>query len=213
MEQSNYYSYPAISNSMLSAYENTIFPKPFFGNKNKAYELGRLVHQLILEPDKPIWGELEHLTIEDAELAQEMKDSAMNSNLVKWLRQWSRKEEEYYWTDETTQAPLKAKLDMVLKKNQLVVDIKTTSAGSKNAFIKTIFDYGYDRQMAFYADATQSKKATIIGIQKVAPFKVFEVEMTKESLEQGRKKYRALLNNAIKTGYFNEIINHQTHAN
>jgi hypothetical protein len=76
-----------------------------------------------------------------------------------------------------------------------LVDFKTTSARDYAGFCATIEQYDYDRQAAFYADVLGATRFTIIGVQKKAPFAVWQVELfdIPGLFEQGRKKYSTLL--------------------
>lgn len=76
-----------------------------------------------------------------------------------------------------------------------LVDFKTTSARDYAQFCGTIEQYDYDRQAAFYADVLGATRFTIIGVQKKAPFAVWQLELFDISglREQGRKKYERLM--------------------
>ena len=62
-------------------------------------------------------------------------------------------------------------------------------------FIATFVQYDYDRQAALYLDVLGATRFLIIGAQKKAPQAVWRVELTATAslIEQGRKKYAALL--------------------
>ncbi|MFD1469395.1 PD-(D/E)XK nuclease-like domain-containing protein [Hymenobacter caeli] len=76
-----------------------------------------------------------------------------------------------------------------------LVDFKTTSARDYAQFCGTVEQYDYDRQAALYADVLGATRFTIIGVQKRAPFEVWQVELFNLPglLAQGRKKYTRLL--------------------
>ena len=75
------------------------------------------------------------------------------------------------------------------------VDFKTTSARDYAGFCATIEQYDSDRQAALYADVLGATRFTIIGVQKKAPFAVWQVELfdIPGLFEQSRKKYSTLL--------------------
>ena len=74
-----------------------------------------------------------------------------------------------------------------------LIDFKTTSAPDYARFLTTLEQYDYDRQAAFYSDMLNADRFLIIGVQKKAPHGVWVVEATPSFIEQGRKKYTALL--------------------
>ena len=76
-----------------------------------------------------------------------------------------------------------------------LIDFKTSSAPDLAHFLATIEQYDYDRQAALYLDVLGATRFLIIGVQKKAPYQVWRVELTAMPglIEQGRKKYAALL--------------------
>jgi len=76
-----------------------------------------------------------------------------------------------------------------------LIDFKTSSAPDLTHFLATIEKYDYDRQAALYLDVLGATRFLIIGVQKKAPYQVWRVELTALPglIEQGRKKYTALL--------------------
>ena len=76
-----------------------------------------------------------------------------------------------------------------------LVDFKTTSCPDFAHFLATTQHYDYDRQAALYLDALGASRFLIIGVQKKAPHEVWVFDATAATgfIEQGRKKYAALL--------------------
>ncbi|MCC3154576.1 PD-(D/E)XK nuclease-like domain-containing protein [Hymenobacter sp. BT770] len=76
-----------------------------------------------------------------------------------------------------------------------LIDFKTTSAPDYAHFLATTEQYDYDRQAALYTDVLGATRFLIIGVQKKAPHEVwlFEATAAPGFIEQGRKKYTALL--------------------
>ena len=72
---------------------------------------------------------------------------------------------------------------------------EATSSPDLAHFIATFVQYDYDRQAALYLDVLGATRFLIIGVQKKAPQAVWRVELTATAslIEQGRKKYAALL--------------------
>lgn len=102
-------------------------------------------------------------------------------------------------THKATGVPVKIRPDLLHVSPRIgkvgLVDFKTTSDRDNAGFCATIEQYDYDRQAAFYADVLGATRFTIIGVQKKAPFVVWQVELfdIPGLLEQGRKKYGTML--------------------
>lgn len=92
---------------------------------------------------------------------------------------------------------VKVRPDLVVRsragRRLTLIDFKTTSAPDYARFLRTLDQYDYDRQAAFYSDILQADRFLLIGVQKKVPHGVWVVEATPSFIEQGRKKYTALL--------------------
>ena len=76
-----------------------------------------------------------------------------------------------------------------------LIDFKTTSCQDLPHFLASVEQYDYDRQAALYLDALSADRFLIVGVQKKAPHAVWVFDATTAPgfIEQGRKKYTALL--------------------
>ena len=76
-----------------------------------------------------------------------------------------------------------------------LIDFKTTSCPDLPHFLASAEQYDYDRQAALYLDALQATRFLIIGVQKRNPHQiwVFDATTAPGFIEQGRRKYTALL--------------------
>ncbi|CAD7288266.1 PD-(D/E)XK nuclease-like domain-containing protein [Campylobacter suis] len=80
----------------------------------------------------------------------------------------------------------------------LIVDLKTTSDASPSGFAKSVANFNYHIQAAFYTDVLASlgkevNKFMFIAVETKAPFMVGFYELDEVALEQGRKRYLELL--------------------
>lgn len=193
-----YRNLPRISNSDLSEFEAWLFGRTRF-IPERAFAIGSLFHQVLLEGRTlPATG----VSREEIALIRQLVHCTRSHAFCRWALQFSRKEQIYLWNEPENGQPCKAQIDCIWK-GQTIVDFKTTSAPTYAAFLKAASRYKYDRQAAFYLDATGAKRFIFIGIQKVAPFEVFFFDATDASnfVETGRRKYQALLRQLYKTGY------------
>ncbi len=105
-------------------------------------------------------------------------------------------ESEYFWGPNKE---YKSKIDRYQKTGTKVnlIDLKTTSK-SVEMFRDSFEYYHYDRQMAFYVDALEDNfmlvdKVYIIAVETTGYYQVRVFEISKNLIEEGRKKYKDLL--------------------
>jgi hypothetical protein len=90
--------------------------------------------------------------------------------------------------------PFKAKADMVIK-GYAVPDIKSTVCATYEAFVESIAEYGYDRQMYIYMELFKCSYGCLIATTKSMNPKVFVVPVEKGSFiyESGKQKTEYLI--------------------
>jgi len=192
----SYRAIEAYSNSRLSQIKNQLIgiqrPSPL-----KAFSMGSILHQIILEPELAEAEDYVFLTPAPRRHLQAAKKSAFRNRLLKRVlgNEATEIEQIFTWTDAKTELPCKAKVDIAYEdpRGLHVIDLKSTGAGNKAAFMADCERYEYGRQAAFYLDGTGAKTVVIYGIQKRAPYRVFRKRYTKRELENGRKMYGFIL--------------------
>lgn len=223
-----YRSIARVSNSDLTRFKEEhlgygVGSAPRF-NLDKAKVFGRTFHQHLLEPET-IGTVLQQLLPDLASGSLAMptdpntldpKQTQQLDTLTKVIRQdafcrrylrLSERERTVLSTDPTTGIACKARLDMVytspMRRNALVIDVKTTSARTQAQFLESCYTYDYDRQAAFYVDSlrnadsrewasTRQFRFVFIGVMKQRPHRLFAVDATSipNFIDYGRKKYR-----------------------
>lgn len=93
--------------------------------------------------------------------------------------------------------PVKCKCDY-LRENVAVIDLKTTDDASEKGFMKSVLNYGYHQQAAFYLDVMQAVGQPVgrfifVVVEKTAPFLVAIHELSDEFIEIGRELNRQAL--------------------
>jgi len=94
---------------------------------------------------------------------------------------------------------VRGRADAILVDNKEVIDLKTTIAAWPGSFMKSIVNYGYHIQAAFYLDlfteasGVSFDKWTWIAVEKHAPYKHMTYTASKELLDVGRSEYQACL--------------------
>lgn len=111
-------------------------------------------------------------------------------------------EQSYFWIDEDTGITCRIRCDMLVvdEHGQIVaiVDLKTTTDASKEEFKRSICNFGYDVQSAFYTDAVKRAIGRevpfyFLTVESAAPHGVALYRMGERSIEIGRSKYRMAL--------------------
>ena len=190
----------AYSNSRLSQIKNQLIgiqrPRPL-----KAFSIGSILHQIILEPELAEVEDYVFLTPAPIRHLLAAKKSAIRNRLLKRVlkNEETEVEQVFTWTDKKTKLSCKAKVDIVYqdKRGLHVIDLKSTATSDRGAFLASCEKYEYERQAAFYLDGTGAETVTIYGIQKRAPYRVFRKRYTKLELERGRMMYGVILGRVI----------------
>jgi len=99
----------------------------------------------------------------------------------------------------------KAKVDLLIDHGDeiMIVDLKTTQDASETAFTKSVFNYDYDLQAAWYKESLlgipgnehKNIRFAFLAVEKNPPFSVCFYEATDEVLQNGRAKCSKALAN------------------
>lgn len=92
----------------------------------------------------------------------------------------------------------KCKVDMFIEGDNSIVEVKTTSADSPEAFMHSFFKYNYDIQVAMYHDIVLNAIGSVgeyyvIGVQKKAPYQIYKFTVGDNVFDLGRSRYKQLL--------------------
>ena len=100
--------------------------------------------------------------------------------------------------DRETGLKCKARLDGLSKEFDAIIDLKSCAVAERSVFEKSIFNFGYHRQGAFYRHACSMlglavRNHILIAVEKTAPYAVAVYRLTDDALNQGAKECRELL--------------------
>ena len=90
----------------------------------------------------------------------------------------------------------KALFDGLNLADDLLVDLKTTKSADPNQFNRSVVNFGYHIQAAYYSDAYEkvtgrpAKAFIFVAVEKEPPYSIGVYELTPEFLEAGRATYR-----------------------
>jgi len=192
----HYRAINAYSNSRLTEIKNQLIgiqqPKPL-----KAFSMGSILHQLILEPKLAEVEDYVFLTPAPRRHLLAARKAAFRNRVLKRVlsNEATQVEQVFTWTDAKTQLPCKAKVDIAYRDHRglHVIDLKSTATSDRTSFLASCEKYEYERQAAFYLDGTGAETVTIYGVQKQPPYRVFREWYTKRGLERGRRMYGFIL--------------------
>jgi hypothetical protein len=97
---------------------------------------------------------------------------------------------------ELQQTKVKARLDCLI--DGIIVDVKTTEDASPEAFSRTIYNYEYHQQAAFYLDAANACGLEVgqfifIAVEKKPPYAIGIYQLDADAITEGRALYRKAL--------------------
>lgn len=104
-------------------------------------------------------------------------------------------EKSVYWRDSTTGVLCRCRPDW-WRDDNVIVDLKTTEDASPEGFAKSIANWRYDVQAAYYLDGIQQatrkrpKAFVFIAVEKKPPYGVGVYVLDSDSLELGRAQYQ-----------------------
>lgn len=225
MSDKDYFAVDALSNSGFRLLKESVLHfenQELFKLEGASLTLGSAVHKLVLEPE----SFNDDYVIEDFEGAQLNKNSnAYKEAKKKWLDSVGDREvlsvdlfeqvkkmarnvkaiaggllqgglAERAFFSKFDGVPVKCKADYFIESLGVVIDLKTTK--SIKDFKKSILEYGYGTQSAFYLDVISSlgykaERFVFVLVETTAPYMVSVQEMSYESIEEGRTIYSEYL--------------------
>lgn len=107
-------------------------------------------------------------------------------------------EQSVVWRDEATGVECKARIDQPAPQRGTLVDLKTTRDASPEGFGRSLWNYGYFRQAAFYRAAMAAhgkdfERFTFVCVEKGAPYAVGVYTVEEEVLHAGAMQITDLL--------------------
>ena len=195
LTQAQHRALPHVSNTDLSTLKNELLGQPRQLNP-VALAYGSHFHTAVLEP--PHYQRTDERGINWADL-ETLARQVRRQRYCRDLLYRGQAEQSYTAIHTATGVGVKLRPDLLVcsraGRQLTLIDFKTTSSPDLAHFLTTIEKYDYDRQAALYLDVLGATRFLIIGVQKKDPHEVWRVELTAMPglIEQGRKKYTALL--------------------
>jgi len=130
----------------------------------------------------------------DAELVMKMGQAIYAHPAAAFLLQRpGQAERSYFWTDEATELECKCRPDWMTNDGQLIVDLKTTEDASPAGFRKSVANFRYHVQAAWYLDGLERatgqrpEQFIFICVEKKPPHAVAVYAASTEMIAAGER--------------------------
>lgn len=229
IDDKDYFSHKAISKSLLAKMD---CPQKAFVPMAETPAMfdGTLAHCAILEPDefdnryiidpkmpkrskadKEAWEDwqtenegLRIITKEQYDNSMRMGEAIRSHARASELLSGGKAEQAFFWQDERTGEDCKCKADYV--HSDIIVDLKTTVSASPADFSRSIANFKYHWQDAWYSRGAQADRFLFIAIEKKEPFVIEIYELDLEAKAQGASEIDKALDKYIWHRDFEEYI-------
>jgi len=211
-----YHADPAVSASHLKAvmqspyhyWSRYVDPNRKPVEPTAAMKLGSLAHCAILEPEELLnrYGvcaprntkagkeqaermaaqNMEAVTASDMALAMGMSAAVQAHPAAYALLKEGKAEQSFWWDDLATGMRCKCRPDWY--QGSTIVDIKTTTDASPQAFARSVATFGYHIQAAHYLEGLSDRcqRFVFVAVEKTYPHAVAVYELDGEALALGR---------------------------
>ena len=132
------------------------------------------------------------------EVARSMADSVMAHPIAAKIFGSGMKEKSIYSLDADTGLLKRCRVDCIPDKSNVVFDLKSTLDASPEGFTKSICNFEYHVQGAYYLDIANEQKLDreifgFVAVEKTPPYAVGVYQLSQDFLEIGRATYRERL--------------------
>lgn len=171
--------------------ENKYVPCPKVDGRTKAGKLAKDAQQIMAN------NGMVPLDINDWQQAQQIVAAIRRSKMASVLLDGER-QVTVIWRDEDTGVWCKARPDVWKRSWGATVDLKTTENAAPWPFQRSVREYGYVHQQSFYLDGLracgeEAFRASIVAVEKSAPFAVATYELDAIDLHDAREDNKRLL--------------------
>jgi hypothetical protein len=154
-------------------------------NLDKRTKEGKAIYDMFMLANK---GTELIVTKEQYDHAVNIKNAVYSHEKAALLLQQGQAEMSVFGKIEDFDA--KCRVDFLNTKHNVIVDLKTTNSAAPDEFAKSVWNYRYHVQAAFYLDLTKAERFFFIAVDKEKPFNVELYELDNEAIEKGRIEYK-----------------------
>jgi len=125
-------------------------------------------------------------------------DKAMRSQRIHLFIEQGESEVCIVWVDKKSGLLCKGRIDYAHRGRAVIIDLKSTIDATKEAFARSIWNFGYYQQAAFYCDGWQELTGdppayVFLTYEKNPPYLIAARELAAKDIIAGRLSYRAEL--------------------
>lgn len=206
INDTNYRSFPAVSNSDLTSLEKYWMPENRWIDLEKAYANGTLIDAMITEQHRvdyfkyTVKDEPYQYSAEEFEISKEMKKAFFRDQFCsQFVKQCKFQHISYnpefplHLDGFSFTVPAKCKWDLFRPDIDLSGDIKSTACTTQKQVEEALRYFAYDRSRAWYMDLENRNNDILIFISKIN-FKIFKVPIKRGGTiyNEGKEKYKEL---------------------
>ncbi len=198
MVRPDYYSIDVFSNSELSRLQSIITGRldlmsedePKDKEEKKHYKVGRAYDALVLGGDKVD----DHYP--DKAMVASMVRRTLEHPIIKAFKEHPKFRPQYEFHKRFYGLKFKCRLDGLVKGSDMILELKSTTSATQDAFENVIDMFDYDRQVYVYLTMSGAKKCAIVGCQKNMNPKIFHkwIEVGDKTWQTGKEKTEYLIN-------------------
>jgi hypothetical protein len=229
-----------LNRSPLHYFDRFLAPDREPQESTPAMQVGTAFHTAVLEPD--LWGstvavqtekwdrrttagkaaaaQFEQeaagkivLTVDDAARVQAMAAAVRAHPAARFiLAMEGQREASYSWNDPMTWVNCKTRPDFHTADRRFVVDLKSTTDASRDAFTKSIANYDYHVQTAWNLDALEAETFLTIAVESQRPYAVAVYPASAALIAAGQRRIQAAMEQLAEclasgnwTGYGDQI--------
>lgn len=192
----------------------------------EAMTIGTAIHMALLEPERfeshytvmpkfdrrtkagkaafEDWNTLNKgknpISQEDMDTVNKVMERATDNDFMMQFFSDGYKEASFFSKDEQTGLFKRCRTDNFVPSKGAIVDLKTTMCARRRVFEKSITDFLYFVQAAYYMDIVEEATGTapdmfiIVAVEKTKDCDMNAFILSKQAIDEGRKCYRKWLN-------------------
>jgi len=224
LSNSEYHADPAISKSGLDLvhkapavyWDQKLNPRAE-KHETPAMRLGSMIHMRVLERElfgstyahapavdrrtkagKEAWQSFidanigkQIMTDDEGILVEKIGRAVDKSPIASSLLDGAEIESSFFWDDNGLACKCRAD---AIRSDGVVIDLKTTTDASPRGFLRSVMNFRYHVQAAYYLDGIsrfqEANSFVLIAVEKTAPFLVGVYLMPQQLVDLGRHEYR-----------------------
>lgn len=211
LSNNEYHAHPAVSKSVLDRVSRSplharAYLDGYREEPTAAMQFGTALHTAVLEPvvfanqyvvfdgdrrtkagkeayELLVSSGASIISRSDYDAISAMAKAIRNHSVAGRLLTEGKAEHSVFWTDPITGLECKCRPDWW--NGSMLVDLKTTEDASPEGFARSIANYRYHVQAAFYMQGTGATRFLFVAVEKKPPYAVAVYELDADSLDVG----------------------------